>query len=328
VRTPWCAGSAMTLSMSVNGLARNCSSSAQWVSTRCRELLPRIVASRRAQSLKGFLAGKTELPGWRHYVRVVGESSTDRTFFAEVYRAAEEAFENTDRAPKETSAWVDRRARGLRVRLVTPGADDTALQEVAALLLLVSDDRVQCGAPGRIGLLNGLETFAERSALTSKLQISAPARKLFAGGLRQLPSEDNGERALTVAVGLQLAEMAPWALEVALNRKNTATARAQALVLLSRVGNRAQLPRLEPLLTDTTVVGTRSIVGKIVQAQVRDLALAATITLNGEKPADFGFLYPKLVPGPHPAPSPSCLGFVNEGERKSAFELWQKRRKK
>jgi len=136
------------------------------------------------------------------------------------------------------------------------------------------------------------------------------------------------------APNVVIADKSEVVLGLALDEKLQINIRASAIELLSGTADRETLPKLLPLLSNKTLVGNylldpsddqasvrndqkRSLLG----VQIRDLALATSIILNGNSPAEFGF-------------SPQCFaegklvmnqaGFVTDQERNEAFSAWEK----
>jgi hypothetical protein len=297
------------------------------VREHCRSILQRVLANDRDARSKAFLAdtegkGGHDLAGWPLFRRLAGEDAAARRLFARAFRIDEGLLEAVERDPGTALRRFSERANGLRLRLVLPGADATALDEVVLLLLLACEARLKVEPATRARLLDGLETFSERAVLLAELQTNTPARKLMLAFLRQGPDR---EKALELALRLGLREAAPWALATALDGKVPAAARGRALLVVGNSGDRGLSTRLQPLLNDPAVVGKHTLAGRTLQAQVRDVALAAAIQLRGEDPAEYGFPWLKAIPGVKIIPSPTCLGFATPMERAAAFQKWQER---
>jgi hypothetical protein len=82
--------------------------------------------------------------------------------------------------------------------------------------------------------------------------------------------------------------------------------------------------RLEPLLKDTTNCGAWSVNSTMINAEVRDVALAALIVANDQKLADYGFPCAKFFGGNKPTDiPPSCMGFPSKTEREAALKKWK-----
>src|SRR5205807_2445793 len=124
------------------------------VRDQCRRLLPRIRAAGREAVLKAFLAdtaGRREhnLPGWAQFARAAGGGAASRKLFVRALRADEPLLAAAERDPKAAAAEAAARCARLRLRLISPGADKTALAELTALLSVATDPRVPLAPASR-----------------------------------------------------------------------------------------------------------------------------------------------------------------------------------
>jgi hypothetical protein len=113
--------------------------------------------------------------------------------------------------------------------------------------------------------------------------------------------------------------------------------RGNAAATLARIGNKSHIPLLEKSVADSTVMTTlrRNVVkdGKVElvtqEIQIRDVALAVSIILAGQKPEDFGFADQFKANG-NPAASYSYSRYTmdTDDERKAAIEKWKAWREK
>ncbi len=296
---------------------------------RARALLSRLAGHRRQARLKAFVEDKTgelksDLAGWERFSQLTGSGPASRELFAGVYRASADLLELAQSDPKAASGKLAGQAANLRLRLITPKVDETALAEVMGLLLLTGDSKLKVEPAVRTHLLDGLETLAERPALVKQVQDSAPARALVLHFLKET-APLGSERVFGVARDLGLRESAPWALAVALDKRAPGPGRASALLLLGKLGDKTTLPKLEPLLEDESLVGARPLGGATLRAEVRDVALAASVELSGGKPGDYGYPYLQAVPGLKTLPSATCLGFATPAQREAALGKWKAR---
>ena len=144
--------------------------------------------------------------------------------------------------------------------------------------------------------------------------------------------------ALTVA-GTQLA-MPDQACRLALRLLDAKGAqvyhRGQAAATLARFGNKGHIPLLEKTIGDSSVLTTlrRNVVkdgkNELVtnEIQMRDVALAVSIVLAGQKPEDFGF-QDQFKNNNNPNISFSYTRYLlDEDQRKAAFDKWKAWREK
>ncbi len=292
------------------------------VSSRCKTLLPLLEKARFEARLKRFLAdtkgqNKVLLPGWEPFAKLAGEDETARRYFADLFRSQSALLESPDRGVTAARAEFVKRCQGLRLRVVRPRRDATLVAEVVALLVLACDARMGADAAAWNGLLDGLETLSERSAMAKEVRASATTRKLFVAVFRCQKS--SLDRTLRLALALEIREASGLALSVATDAKMAVPARAAALVLLGKLGDETMGAKLLPLLVDETLVGTYALGRTTLRAELRDVALAAVVQLAGGKLGAIGFPYPTAIPGLPVVPSPACLGFANDAQRSAAF---------
>ena len=144
--------------------------------------------------------------------------------------------------------------------------------------------------------------------------------------------------ALTVA-GTQLA-MPDQACRLALRLLDAKGAqvyhRGQAAATLARFGNKGHIPLLEKTIGDSSVLTTlrRNVVkdgkNELVtnEIQMRDVALAVSIVLAGQKPEDYGF-QDQFKNNNNPNISFSYTRYLlDEDQRKAAFDKWKAWREK
>jgi hypothetical protein len=135
------------------------------------------------------------------------------------------------------------------------------------------------------------------------------------------------QQLLHLVRGMKLKEGADAALKTAENTKVDAYTRGLAVATLAEMGGKEHIGRLEGLLKDTTRLGQCGVNSSTLTCDLRDVALAAIITLNGSQPADFDFLYPAVTSQPLTGDSFSCFGFEDDASRAAALKKWQASRK-
>jgi len=89
----------------------------------------------------------------------------------------------------------------------------------------------------------------------------------------------------------KMAEAVPRALRAVNDREKGPCFRACLMLdFLAAMGTKDQIKGLAPLLSDDSGLGSLQVGdGPVLAPQVRDVALAVSIRLAGQKPADFGF---------------------------------------
>jgi hypothetical protein len=130
--------------------------------------------------------------------------------------------------------------------------------------------------------------------------------------------------ALQLARSLRDPAAVPLALRAAFSRQVPSWERAAAVLFVGELGGKADLARLEGLLGDTADCGSGGFNWTTINAQLRDVALAALVFRSGQALADYGFPYFETFPGANPFQSASgFLGFAGETDRAAALKKWQ-----
>ncbi|HLW68015.1 MAG TPA: hypothetical protein VKS79_22040 [Gemmataceae bacterium] len=312
------------------------------IRSRCRRLWPIIFEMDLQARLTNFLAdteGKQthDLPGWSRFRKLVGDDRAARELFAKMLRADGTLLEQAENRPDEFSPdrlvvralQLQQLANNPRANLkVSAGEGDYAL-----LLFLSANPKVQStmAAAQQIGTVFYQPLLRQMLLSGDHVEVM---RKLVIAWF-----EVNVEHSATVihqmsyvATQVGMKELAPLALKVALRKEVAPFTRGTALTVVGRVGNKEQIAAIEPLLADNTVVTNfmvrQGVVGpggaannQVRTSQIGDVALAMTIHLSGQKPADFG--YDMINTNPNAMFSAHYLGFVDDAARSDARRKWK-----
>lgn len=292
-----------------------------------RQILGKIRQAGRDARLLEFLEDKDDrltppLPGWKRFSALTGNGPSQRKRFLELYRHAEATLEEIDRDPRKAATLVSPWTTAARTALLTSSKEQEVLRELLILLFLVSDGRVPVGANefNRVGSV--LTILAERSAIAKSFREDPLLRRLTWDFLRERSPAPPLQTA-TVALALELPEARDWAVQTALDRDQAILVRSWALLLASKVGGKEVSARLEPLLGESTSVGTFNLGNTKLTTELRDVALAAVVQARGGQVAVYGFPYLHAVPGLKSLPSPDRLGFADAASRQAAFQRWK-----
>jgi hypothetical protein len=299
------------------------------VRDRCRELLAEVLRADREARLAALRSGEEDArrpppAGWRRFARLAGDGKAARAAYAELYAAEPDLLETAEGDPDAAAGPVAEQAGALAGLCITPGKDGQAVALATRLVFLAADGRVPLGHADRAALAAGLEVLAGREALRTAFLREPFRRRLLLAFLERSPPESL-ERVLTVAGAFAMRESAGWALGLARDRGRPAALRARALLVLGRAGGREHVAGVEALFDDAGRVGDRKLGRVTLHCQVRDVALATAVRLAGGKPEDYGFPYPRALPGVEDVPHPACLGFTDDAARRAAFRKWKER---
>jgi hypothetical protein len=140
------------------------------------------------------------------------------------------------------------------------------------------------------------------------------------------PIGQNVQQVLQVARTLGLKEGVPLALKAAREKKINAWSRGNAILFVADFGGTEHIGQLEGILNDTGSLGALGGNFTTIATEVRDVALAAMVSLNGDSLNDYGFWYVKLFGGgkvPLASLSPQCFGFADANAREAALKKWR-----
>jgi len=265
------------------------------VQDRCRALQPVVRDLTRRQLIEDFIADKQgvnvkELPLAELFLKAAGDSKESRALFATVIEQNGPLMELLSRdkvkGPEQYALHCQEIARQSQ-RL---GQRSSVTQVDAALHMLVSLEFAG-DKTGRISA-NGywfLQSPALKESLSKDSAENSPLRKLFLAWLEKEPQSYMVQQALQVAVDSKMSEAVPFILKSIKQKSGPIYERAQVALLLVKVGDKDHSKDLAPLLDDKTVVGHVGANNKQGQVQLRDVALAISIKLNGQKMADYDF---------------------------------------
>lgn len=300
------------------------------VRSRCRQLLPRIFDLELQARLDAFLAdpdGKKEhdLPGLSRFRKMFGLDKTARDLFVSMIRADGRLMDAVESQPAQfAEEKLLVRCSQLLPRIYTrmPTRPQALNQgDVAELLFLGINPEVSLG-PQAIAQINQFLYRQEfRAWVTSGDQADLMKKLLLAWLDKNVGDPNTGYIITNLAQTLQLKELLEPALKIASNSKNMPHVRANVLSAVGRLGDKSLLPKLEPLINDTTQVQQFAFNRLQGWVQVGDVALAMAVHLSGQKPADYG--YEAVKHNPNWINSYYYLGFENDKKRAAAKAKWK-----
>jgi hypothetical protein len=300
------------------------------VRDRCKNLLPRLLEGRREARFKAFLANPDDkqthqLSCWARFSKAVGTDAAARELFVAIQRVDGDLLDAVDNNPKDAAPRVAERCNHLNAVLISSATEAILMQELALVLFLATESGVTIDEATLKKVCAALGILAERTAIAKKLQESPLQRKLLIAFLQQRTDAASLNVTLEAAAQFTLKETMPWGLNAALNKALPAATRGLGLLVVARTGDKEVSARIEPLLEDTSVVGTKTLGSSTLNTELRDVALAVLVQLNGQKWADYGFPYMQAVPGLKTLPAPNCLGFPNVAAREAALKKWKQK---
>ena len=200
----------------------------------------------------------------------------------------------------------------------------------AALFVTVAcSEELSEGGIARVG---NLVKYAPLSTSLTSGGYEIQIRRLFVEWIMLRRGNVSGliEYKLLLMVTHDLREALPFAWGVAQGKPDSARwhakYRAQAVLAISKLADRQQVLKLEPLLSERLICfqrGGTNVGGKQIPpttVELRDIALAALVHGTGQKLADYGFQRP--VPDSPWLFKIGSLGFETERHRSLALEKW------
>lgn len=301
------------------------------VRSRCRKILPVILEQEIKARLDAFLAdveGKNEhnLPGWKRFRDMFGNTKTSRELFADLIRADGRLMEEVEVSAREFAGErLQARAFALRQNMLlaaNAGRGTTLpLRDIIQVLFLATKPGLEI-SPQAAQVITSFTYDANfRQAISGGDQAEI-VRKLVVTWIEQRLDDQNSAYAImNLATNYKLKELIAPALKIATNKKAMVHARGTALAAIGRLGDKEHAALLEPLVADTTQIASFAWQNIRGITQLGDVALAQIIHLHGEKPGDYGYL--PLKSNPSFIHSYYYQGFANDDARAAARKQWK-----
>jgi hypothetical protein len=283
--------------------------------------------------LEAFLHGKESadeypLPGWSRFKKTYGDDAHSRGLFVEIQRADPELMKSV-----ETGARTGTDMLGQRVfqhqQSLQLGNQQLSLGQISASLFVAAEEDVSLPTQTLTMLLSHCYQPAFRDALTASARRDIPRKMLATIILR---SEDMAAfQAMNIAYQFNMPEGIVPAEKIlskqgANNRTPQTAPMAQyALMTVARLGDAAQLPLVEKLLSDTSQLSRMQENTAVYDVQMRDAALAAAVILSKQ---DLKAYFD--IPADQPLSdlqvvffNARFIGFTSEKKREAVFKKWE-----
>lgn len=261
---------------------------------RSREIAERLERDDREKKLTAFLADPTsvekhDLPGWSKLEEAVGASRAAREAYVAIYRERPEVLEAIAKGPLTAERELLRLSQNLQnmMQSRSPDMDDL----VAAMLL---DEYATPEASfERVVLIHNLLSNIQLQQTVSAEPDTTPAMRLLKRWVMRDPGPAMRQFKLRTAM---LYQFGPEALD--LGRKTLAAGDAEqssdpiatAMLAIGRYGTPADTEALSEYLDEDEICHTWfQGNGESIKIQVRDVAMAIALNLNGQDPKTFGF---------------------------------------
>ncbi len=266
------------------------------------------------------------LPGWRPYRDLVGDSLDNRRLFVEIIRSEPLLMEALESSPQEATEALRIRANSLQQEMQQPQFFDNqhvphrvALGTVVAFFLAAADEDVAIDENiGRI-----VQSILYQSSFQVDINSGVraePLRRMLGRWIVRNRSTTMAYQGLHFAMQYNLQEGRELAIHLIQAGGQPANLLQTALLVLGRFGDADDLKTVEPLLKDTSPVqfGANQ---ENFQQEVRDIALAVAIHLSGQELREYGFS--NAQPNPQMLYNPGTLTFTSPAMRDAAFGKWE-----
>jgi hypothetical protein len=299
---------------------------------RCQLILPLALRRDLDARLTAFLkdpdgAHDHGLPGWNRFRTLLGTGEPARRLFVDINKAEPELVEAVATEPGKAGDKFTYRCQFLQQHAYQPSehGPTVSVADLANLLFLATDPTFQV-PPQSFYMLVNLLTYQLPQKLTPGPQNDLVKR--LALHWIQHQAADNLGQTLDLAVKLNLKEGLDIALKEVRNPKANPYSRAMAIMAVGQLGGKKHVAELEPLLGETGQVGSFGLNNTQGTTEVRDVALATIIHLNGHKLKEYGFAAAEAWPDTEITlqNGPVFLGFSDKAKRDAALKKWKEKK--
>jgi len=292
---------------------------------RCERILSIVEELSFQRRLTAFASGKSDghdLPGWERFRASFGDNADTRALFVQMQEAESELMKAVENGPQGVARAAEARCLALQQTQRSRG-QPTSLGSLAALLFAVNE------ADANLGMQAASMMFALcRQPLVNNAMSDRSKGKILRKMVGSWIEKSEGWLAyqtLLLAMQYDLKEGLVPAEKILKNPAEQPFAKQQAILAVAKLGDKSYVDRLEPLLGDATRCSARRIKNVTYETQVRDVALAAILLLEGQDPKKFGF--DRFQENPTTAFSTTTIGFANNDSRDKAFEKYHEFKK-
>jgi hypothetical protein len=294
------------------------------VAERCKSLYPAAAAEVRKSNLV-VLVNKPDsrppkgLAGLERFLAITGDDKAARQLYAEMMAARPDVIEAMEKDPHAGSRLMGDffEKAGERWQKADDIAKscDAILRDhgESALFLFVRSDPRFVDDPEYVNVAHSIVAATKLRGALAGPQTVPGVKKLFVHWLNAEPRMDIAGFAFSIAESENVKEALPTALRIVTNTKYPSGYRAELMIgYVAKFGGKEHVKDLAPFLTDTESLGSNQLNDEPERfMQFRDLALAASIQLAGEKLTDFGLR------------DDDRYGFPNDAARDAAFAKWK-----
>lgn len=219
-----------------------------------------------------------------------------------------------------------------------PGRKQPTLADITALLLAEAQSDGKSAAPRNSSITSLVNVSGFNAAVQGAGDTARVYRAIAASWVDTRRDPMDMYYAMTIAQTLGLNDASVRvAVRLFESKGAVVSYRGMAAARLAQLGTKEHLPLLEKAMADNTVIVTlrRQVVKKdgksevvATEIQIRDVALAVSLILSGQKPEDYGFIDQHRASGVTGTSFSYTRFYLPDEDRKAAFEKWKEWRGK
>lgn len=297
-----------------------------------RVALKEIDLDRRLKAFAADVKGEKDhgLPAWNRFAELHGSGAESRQLFVDIFTAEPNVLKGLQTDTKRAAELVTARVFQLQQDLQTQ--QPISLGSVTALLFAGAENDVALTVQSQQMIFNFCHQPSMREAI-----VGGPKKEAVRSLLGKYVVRGEGwaaQQGLNLALQYELKEGLELARKMVKSRGAGQPHMLQmALLATAKLGSAEDLPDIEPLLDDKTVLFNSQINKQQIQCQVRDFALVATTHLLSRDqervkgtPLEEGdlkaFGFSRLVSNTLQLYSPHTVGFASEEDRQKVINKW------
>ena len=255
---------------------------------RCHRILTLVEEHDFQRRLDAFAAGDDQhgLPGWQRYSQSFGDQPDARDLFLEMQKAEPDIMQSIEDGPQQAGKMLALRCDGIQQHQ-TLSRNPVPLGSIVAMLFAASDEHVQ--VPQTAG--STLATLCYQPEVQNAMNHAGRSpilRRLLGDWIRRNDSWAVFQN-LSLAMRYEMKEGLVAARGLIENPGNQPYIRQNAILAIVKLGDRDDIPLLETLLDDESRCAIQRVQEKTYETQLRDVALAAILLMQGEDPKEYGF---------------------------------------
>lgn len=290
---------------------------------RCRRVISVVKENDFQRRLLAFASNRDgeddyDLPAWSAFKEQFGGDGEARGLFVEMQKAEPQALLALEEGAKSASNLLTNRTQELvnETRILR---QDLPLGSVATMLFLAADEHVPMNQQSSSSLYSLCYQQNFRTAIQAGTKKDL-LRGLLGAWIRR-DQDWTAYQGMALAMQYDLKDGLVPALRLLENNVAQLHVRQYSILTIAKFGDESHVPVLEKLLDDETVSSKRKEKNVEFVTQIRDVALAALVTLTKQNPKDYGL--DRLQPHPTVVFNTGTVGFENDEQRAAAHQKWK-----